>query len=148
MPFSSPKHLAPTGLAIALSSLFSPLAAQAADSASALPAVTVSASSLRDFATSATTLEPTPAQRAGTTDTASLLNQVAGAAVVRNGALTGIAELRGLMGDNVNVQVNGMTITPACPNHMDPPLHYITPQTLGTLTVYPGIAPVSVGGDH
>ena len=144
--FSPPQ--VPTVLAIALSSLFVPLAAQAADSASALPEVTVSATRSPGFTTSATTLEPTPAQQASTADTASLLNQVAGSSVVRNGPLTGIAELRGLMGDNVNVQVNGMTLTPACPNHMDPPLHYITPQTLGTLTVYPGIAPVSVGGDH
>ena len=148
MSFSSPKPLAPTVLALAVSALFSPLAAQAAESASTLPEVTVSASSLQGFSTSATTMEPTPAQRASTADTSSLLNQIAGAGVVRNGPLTGIAELRGLMGDNVNVQVNGMSITPACPNHMDPPLHYITPQTLGTLTVYPGIAPVSVGGDH
>lgn len=148
MPFSASKPFVPTVLALAVSALFSPLAAQAADSASALPEVTVSASSLKGFSTSAVTVEPSPAQRAGTADTAGLLDSIAGAGVVRNGPLTGIAQLRGLMGDNVNVQVDGMTITPACPNHMDPPLHYITPQTLGTLTVYPGIAPVSVGGDH
>ena len=148
MSSTIPATLAPTAVALALAALFGASAAHAADGANILPEVTVSASGLQGFGSSDVTLQPSAAQRASTADSASLLNQVAGAAVVRNGPLTGIAELRGLMGDNVNVQVNGMTITPACPNHMDPPLHYITPQTLGTLTVYPGIAPVSVGGDH
>ena len=140
--------LVPTTLALALSTIFAAGPAQAADAPSVLPEVTVSASSVQRFGSSDVTVQPSAAQQASSADSASLLNQVAGAAAVRNGPLTGIAELRGLMGDNVNVQVNGMSITPACPNHMDPPLHYITPQTMGTLTVYPGIAPVSVGGDH
>lgn len=92
-------------------------------------------------------LTPTPDIRARARDTASLLEQIPGAAVVRNGPLTGIAQLRGLSGDRVRVLVDGMTITPACPNHMDPPLHYASPSSLHTLTVLAGITPVSQGGD-
>lgn len=70
-----------------------------------------------------------------------------GAAVVRNGSLTGIAQVRGLAGDRVNILVDGMRITPACPNHMDPPLHYAVPQEIEALTLTAGAAPVSAGGD-
>lgn len=78
-------------------------------------------------------------------DSADLLNTVPGAAVNRNGPLTGIVQLRGLEGDRVGIRVDDMSITPACPNRMDPPLHYIEPQALEMLTVIPGIAPVSTG---
>lgn len=71
-----------------------------------------------------------------------------GAAVVRNGPQTGIVQLRGLSGDRVSVRVDGMTITPACPNHMDPPLHYAAAGGGDLIEMYAGISPVSVGGDH
>lgn len=80
-------------------------------------------------------------------DTAALLEAAPGAAVVRNGQQTGIVQLRGLFGDRINVSVDGMHITPACPNHMDPPLHYISAQSLAELQVIAGITPVSQGGD-
>lgn len=50
-------------------------------------------------------------------DAAELLTHVPGAAVVRKGAQTGIVRLRGLFSERV--RVDGMDITPACPNHMD-----------------------------
>ncbi len=96
----------------------------------------------------ATVIVPTPELQAGATDTASLLERVPGAAVVRNGPLTALVQLRGLSDDRVRVLVDGMTITPACPFHMDPPLHYTSPSSLHTLTVVPGISPVSLGGDN
>ncbi len=85
--------------------------------------------------------------RAAARDTAALLDSAPGAAVVRNGQQTGIVQLRGLFGDRINVSVDGMHITPACANHMDPPLHYITAQSLAELQVIAGITPVSQGGD-
>lgn len=96
----------------------------------------------------ATVVVPTPELRVGATDAASLLKQVPGAAVVRNGPLTAIVQLRGLSDDRVRVLVDGMSITPACPFHMDPPLHYVAPSALHSLTVVPGIGPVSLGGDN
>jgi iron complex outermembrane receptor protein len=80
-------------------------------------------------------------------DSAALLRDTPGAAVVRNGPQTGIVQLRGLSGDRVKVSVDGMTITPACPNHMDPPMHYASPAAVDALTVMAGITPVSLGGD-
>lgn len=81
-------------------------------------------------------------------DAAALIRKLPGAAVVRNGPQTGIVQLRGLSGDRVAVRVDGMTITPACPNHMDPPLHYAAAGAGDLIDLYAGISPVSVGGDH
>jgi iron complex outermembrane recepter protein len=81
-------------------------------------------------------------------DSAALIRNLPGAAVVRNGPQTGIVQLRGLSGDRVAVRVDGMTITPACPNHMDPPLHYASAGSGDLIDLYAGISPVSVGGDH
>ena len=95
----------------------------------------------------ATVLEPLALPRAPRTDTSALLDYAPGAATVRNGSLTGIAQLRGLFNERVRIDVEGMSITPACPNHMDPPLHYSAPTELESLAVLPGITPVSLGGD-
>jgi hypothetical protein len=78
-------------------------------------------------------------------DAASWLNQVAGASVVRNGAQTGIVQLHGLFNERVKVRVDGMEITPPCPNHMDPPLHYAPIDSLDSLQVIAGITLVSAG---
>lgn len=81
-------------------------------------------------------------------DAASIVRKLPGAAVVRNGAQTGIVQLRGLSGDRVAIRVDGMSISPACPNHMDPPLHYASPLEGDLVKLYAGISPVSQGGDH
>jgi iron complex outermembrane recepter protein len=91
--------------------------------------------------------DTSPEARNRALDSASLLRDAPGAAVVRNGPQTGIVQLRGLSGDRVKVSVDGMTITPACPNHMDPPLHYAAPSAVNTITIMAGITPVSLGGD-
>ena len=90
---------------------------------------------------------PDPADVARTQDAAGLLEDIPGVAIVRNGAQTGLPQLRGLHADRVKVLVDGMTLTPACPNHMDPPLHYLAPTRAGSLLVVPGVTPVSLGGD-
>jgi iron complex outermembrane receptor protein len=82
------------------------------------------------------------------TDAAARVRNLPGVAIVRNGSQTGIVQLRGLSGDRVAVRVDGMAITPACPNHMDPPLHYANPAGDDLIQLYSGISPVSVGGDH
>ncbi|HEY9171015.1 MAG TPA: TonB-dependent receptor [Verrucomicrobiae bacterium] len=92
--------------------------------------------------------EPSVADCAGVQDVAGFLKAVPGAAVVRNGPQTGIVQLRGLSGDRVRVAVDGATITPACPNHMDPPLHYASASGVQNLNVLAGITPVSAGGDN
>ena len=81
-------------------------------------------------------------------DAAAIVRNMPGVAIVRNGPQTGIVQLRGLSGDRVAVRVDGMTITPACPNHMDPPLHYAAAGAGDLVDLYAGISPVSAGGDH
>ncbi len=78
-------------------------------------------------------------------DASELLRTLPGASTLGNGPLTGIAQVRGLSGDRVGVRVNGRAITPACPNHMDPPLHYARPAKDDLLTFHAGVVPVSAG---
>src|SRR5512139_2756468 len=80
-------------------------------------------------------------------DAAEALTRVPGAAVVRNGAQTGIVQLRGLFNERVRVRIDGMELTPACPNHMDPPLHYAGLEALDAVEVIVGASPVSLAGD-
>ncbi|MBS0494940.1 MAG: TonB-dependent receptor, partial [Proteobacteria bacterium] len=44
-------------------------------------------------------------------------------------------------------QVDGMDLISACGNHMNPPLSYIDPTRIGSIRLFAGITPVSVGGD-
>lgn len=92
-------------------------------------------------------IEPEPSAESRVWDAADMVASAPGASVVRNGTVTGIMQLRGLTGDRVRVLVDDMTITPACPNHMDPPLHYATPATVGSIHLLAGLTPVSLGGD-
>jgi iron complex outermembrane recepter protein len=131
------------GLAAALAL---PAIAQAEDNITSLPEITVTGT--QPYATLTTRdAELGNGLPGAVRDSSALLDTTPGAAVVRNGQQTGIVQLRGLFGDRVNVRLDGMHITPACPNHMDPPLHYISAQQLDTLEVIAGITPVSQGGD-
>ncbi len=91
--------------------------------------------------------EPTPAAQARAQDSAGLLEHAPGVAIVRNGPQTGLPQVRGLHADRVKVLVDGRSLTPACPNHMDPPMHYLSPAHAARLVVLPGVTPVSLGGD-
>ncbi len=133
-------------LALALAAAFSASAQAADDKVDALPELTVTA--VREFKPQASYGVDMSSGRANSArDGAAMLETAPGAAVTRNGTQTGIVQLRGLGGDRVNIQVDGMHITPACPNHMDPPLHYTTAQGMEVLEVIAGITPVSMGGD-
>ena len=61
--------------------------------------------------------------------------------------LATIPILHGLDDDRVKVVTNGMTVSPSCPNHMNPPLSYIDPSNVAQVSVMAGITPVSMGGD-
>ncbi|NHO64084.1 TonB-dependent receptor [Aestuariicella hydrocarbonica] len=78
-------------------------------------------------------------------DTASALQALAGAAVNRNGGLTGIAQYRGSSGDRVNVTIDGASIGSGGPNAMDTPLSYIPASQLASLAIVRGTASVSEG---
>jgi iron complex outermembrane receptor protein len=140
-----------TPLLLALAASLSAAAHAADEPVIVLPEVTVTATRefkpqyFEDKSSYAVDLQSGRASSAR--DSAALIEGAPGAAVTRNGSQTGIVQLRGLGGDRVNVQIDGMHITPACPNHMDPPMHYITADGMASLEVIAGIAPVSQGGD-
>ena len=77
-------------------------------------------------------------------DTASLLKKVPGANINGNGAITGIAQYRGLYGDRVSINIDNAPSLTGGPNAMDTPLSYTPPMLLKSLNVYRGIAPVGV----
>jgi len=83
--------------------------------------------------------------RATSPDSATLLRTIPGASVNSNGALTGIAQYRGLYGDRINVSIDGAHIHSGGPNAMDAPLSYIPASQLQSLSVERGIASVSSG---
>ncbi|BCX81737.1 iron complex outermembrane recepter protein [Methylomarinovum caldicuralii] len=81
----------------------------------------------------------------GTLDAADLLKRVPGGNVNRNGPLTGIAQFRGLYGDRVAVNVDGMALKNAGPNAMDSRMSAIPSALIRSIKVYRGVTPVSVG---
>lgn len=87
------------------------------------------------------------AKRGTTGDSASLLEDVPGVSLYGAGAISSLPAIHGLADDRLRVQVDGMDLTASCPNHMNSVLSYIDPSKVGSVTVYAGVAPVSVGGD-
>ena len=77
-------------------------------------------------------------------DTAALLQRVPGANINSNGALTGVAQYRGLYSDRVSIHIDHSPTLTGGPNAMDSPLSFTPPMLLKSLEVHRGIAPVSV----
>jgi iron complex outermembrane receptor protein len=110
--------------------------------------VVVSAERARP-ALEASTVAPARQQqlRAASSDAASLLRDEPGVSLYGAGGVSSLPVITGLADDRLRVKVDGMDLIAACPNHMNPALSYIDPANVGKLTVYAGIAPVSIGGD-
>lgn len=85
--------------------------------------------------------------RSSTSDTTRLLENTAGVSVYNAGAISGLPVIHGLADDRLRVQVDGMDVMSACPNHMNSALSFINPTKVGSISVFAGITPVSVGGD-
>ena len=77
-------------------------------------------------------------------DTATILKDVPGANVNANGALTGIAQYRGMYGDRIAVAIDHLGVVSGGPNAMDAPLSYVSPMITETLSVTRGVASVSL----
>jgi iron complex outermembrane receptor protein len=82
-----------------------------------------------------------------TMDTAHLLTRIPGVGVSEAGAISGLPSIQGFTDDRLRVEVDGVDLVPACPNHMNPPLSYMDPARVARVTVFRGVTPVSVGGD-
>ena len=76
-------------------------------------------------------------------DAAALLRGLPGANANSIGALSGIAQYRGLSGERIAVQLDGSPVFSGGPNAMDAPLSYAPSLLLNTLSVTRGIASVS-----
>ena len=86
-------------------------------------------------------------KRAYVSDAAQLLNDVPGVSMYGAGGVSSLPVIHGLADDRLRITVDGMDFIASCPNHMNPPLSYLNPNSVGSLKVYAGITPVSVGGD-
>lgn len=82
-----------------------------------------------------------------TPDSARLLAGQPGVSLKTGGAISSLPVLNGLADDRVRVLVDGMSLTAACPNHMNPPLSYVAPGRIQSIEAIAGVTPVSLGGD-
>jgi len=80
-------------------------------------------------------------------NSADALAEAPGVSLHGNGELATIPFLHGLGDERTKIVVDGMTISSACPNHMNPTLSYVAPAQASQVTVLAGITPVSLGGD-
>ncbi len=111
--------------------------------------VVVSDTKIQDAGSGATTINATQIapMRAATSDTATLLKDIPGVSFYGAGGISSLPVVHGLADDRLRVQVDGVGLIAACPNHMNSPLSYIDPTKVGTVAVLAGITPASVGGD-
>ncbi len=91
---------------------------------------------------SSTGVQPTESR-----DAARLLLESPSVGLRGNGAISSLPVIHGLADDRLRIQVDGVELSTACPNHMNSPLSYVDSSTVGKLTVFSGATPVSVGGD-
>ena len=63
-------------------------------------------------------------QRATTSAVATLLTVPPGVSIDQAGGVSALPAINGLADDRVKILVNGMAVTSACGNHMNPPLSY------------------------
>lgn len=82
-----------------------------------------------------------------TADTSRLLQSVPGVNVYSAGGVSSLPVINGLNDERVKILVNGMSLTAACANHMNPPLSYVDPGQVVVADVIAGVTPVSKGGD-
>lgn len=80
-------------------------------------------------------------------DTASLLETNPSIDLYQAGGVSALPSIRGLNDDRIKFTIDGASLTSACGNHMNPALSYIAPASVGSVDVFAGITPVSMGGD-
>jgi iron complex outermembrane receptor protein len=95
----------------------------------------------------ATRSQPSDAEQARSRSTAELFAGAPGVSLRENGQLASIPLLHGMGDERAKLVVDGMTVSSACANHMNPPLSYVAPSQVAGVTVMAGITPVSLGGD-
>lgn len=79
-----------------------------------------------------------PRQPVPASDGADYLKTIPGFSAVRNGGSNGDPVLRGMFGSRLNLLTNDGNMPGACPNRMDNPMSYVSPETYDRLTVIKG----------
>lgn len=87
-------------------------------------------------------------KQATTSDTGAILSSLPGVSAATGGGFSSMPSVRGLSEQRLTVLVDGFAIDAACPNDMNPPLSYTDPQSIASIAVLTGVAPVSSGGDN
>ena len=87
------------------------------------------------------------AEQARNRNVAEIVAETPGVSLRENGQLADIPLLHGLGDERAKIVEDGMTVSSACPNHMNPTLSYVAPAQAAQMTVLAGITPVSMGGD-
>ena len=97
--------------------------------------------------TGASLLKPGDANNSSASSSAALLSDAPGVSLREGGLFASAPFLHGLGDERTKLVVDGMTVSSACANHMNPPLSYVSPAQAVQVTVMAGITPVSMGGD-
>jgi len=111
-----------------------------------LPELSVTASRLQAFPGNSA-LDQNQLNITRSSDSASLLTDIPGVSLYSAGGVSSLPVIHGMADDRINVEVDGMSLMPACPNHMNSPLSYIDSSNVANVKVYAGITPVSSSGD-
>ncbi len=110
------------------------------DDGGQLPEITVTASQIKQP-------DALIAKSINSNDSASLLADEPGVSLYTNGGASSLPVIHGLNDDRVKVLVDGISITSACANHMNPATSYISATSVSSTAVIAGLTPVSMGGD-
>lgn len=79
-----------------------------------------------------------PRQPIPASDGADYLKTIPGFATIRNGGTNGDPVFRGMFGSRLNIVTDGSVILGACPNRMDNPTSYISPENYDKMTIVKG----------
>ncbi len=134
-----PRALATLMLPAALGGLLTP----AALAQTALPEITVTAPAGGEFLSRKSIQQ----LRAARQDTVQLLTEVPGVAALAGGPISRLPTIRGLADERLRVTIDGADLYATCPNHMNDPLSYVSPDSIESVQVYKSVLPVSEGGD-
>ncbi|MBB2155746.1 TonB-dependent receptor [Gluconacetobacter diazotrophicus] len=146
----SPAEAALCGCIVAFCAHAAP--ARAGDPVVTLPSLSIEATDLPSLADSPLSASsPGASDRAaaqlGSPDAVALFHDTPGFSAYSAGGISSLPVLNGMADDRVATVVDGVRISAGCPNHMNPAMSYIDPDSVQTATAIAGITPVSLGGD-
>ena len=87
------------------------------------------------------------AEQARSRNSAEIVAESPGVSLRSNGQYASMPMLHGMGDERTRVIIDGASSENSCPNHMNPPLSYVSPAQTERVTVMAGITPVSTGGD-